>query len=364
MPGFEPVVPSIRQLRALGTSAGRELGWGLRAVGAERALWRARAEAIPDPVLRRDAVEAADKGRSLVDGAALFWTLPSRRSPELHRLLVAFQTLLSFLDVVLEREAAGPDGRPGAWMWLVREALDADASPPDQHIREVVGDDGGYLDALVGTCRQGCAALPGYRDARPLLLREAARSEVFETEHDRDPARRTARLEALAAARFGAVGDPTWWELTGGAGSLLTAMAVLALAADERSSAADLARAADAYVWVGSAGALLDSYADRTEDARTGAHNWFTYYPTPADAAARTAELVSRAIREAAALRHGDRHVVIVACMVALALSSASVRTPEARASSGRIAQAGGPMTRLLVPFLRAWRLAYREPSG
>jgi tetraprenyl-beta-curcumene synthase len=364
MSGSHPVLPPVRQLGKLGTSAGRELGWGLRAVGAERALWRAHAEAIPDPVLRRDAVGAADKGRSLVDGAALFWTLPPRRSSELHRLLVAFQTLLSFLDVALERESASPDGRLGAWMWLVREALDADAPAPDERIREVVGDDGGYLGALIGACRQGCSALPGYRDARPLLLREAARSEAFELEHDRDPTRRAARLEALAAQRFGAVGDATWWELTGGAGSLLAAMAVLALAADERSTAGDLARAADAYVWVGSAGALLDSYADRADDARTGAHNWFTYYPTPDDAAARTVVLVDRAVREAAALRHGDRHVVIVACMVALALSSASVRTPEARGCSNRIARAGGPMTRLLIPVLRAWRLAYREPSG
>jgi tetraprenyl-beta-curcumene synthase len=361
MPRVDPAPLTVRQLRALTTSAGRELGWGLRAVKAELATWTARAHTIPDATVRADVLQGMREGRSLVDGAALFWTLPSRRRPELLRMLVAFQTLLNFIDIALERDARGSEGCPRNWTWLARDALDVDGPPPDRAIGDAVGDDGGYLCALVLACRHGCATLAHYGKARGLLLREAGRARGFEIEHDRDPVRRMAKMKALAAAEFRATTEITCWELTGGTSSLLTAMAVLGTAADEESTDDDLQRAADAYVWVASAAALLDSYVDQVDDAVNHAHNWFDYYPGPEEAALRACELVERALRETAALRNGERHVVIVTSMTALALSSDTARS--LRASTSRLADHGGTMTKLLVPVLRAWRIAYDQRS-
>jgi tetraprenyl-beta-curcumene synthase len=364
MSGSNPAPMTVRQLRALAVSAARELRWGLWSVKAELAMWRARAEAIPDPSTRRYALAAMEDGRALVDGAALFWTLPGRRRPELLRLLAAFQTLLNFIDLALEREARGPEQRPRSWIWLAREALDITRPPPIEKIeRAVGGDDGGYLCALVLACRAGCSALPHYASARPLLLREADRARAFEIEHDRNAPRRLAMMEAYAEQAFGEVHDATWWELAGGASSLLTAMALLGLAGDERTTPEDLREAADAYVWVASAAALLDSYVDQPADALTGAHNWFDYYSTQADATRRTTQLLRRAVIESSALRNGERHVVIVTSMAALALSSDTARSRPRQADTATLARSGGCTTRALIPILRAWRLAYQRTA-
>jgi tetraprenyl-beta-curcumene synthase len=359
----DPTPVTAQQLRALTVSAGRELVWGLCEVKAEASLWRTRANAIPDPSTRDYALEALDEGRVLVDGAALFWILPPRRRLDLLRLLVALQTLLNFLDLVLEREARGPGRRPGSWMWLAREALDLTRPPPDREIQARLGDDGGFLSALVMACRGGCATLPNYQHARVLLVREATRSRAFEIEHDRDEPRRSATMQAHVAQHFSDVTGISWWELVGGASALLTAMVVLALAADEATTPEDLLQAADAYVWVASAAALLDSYVDRPADVSSGAHNWFDYYPTDAHAAQRAAELLQGAVSRISALRNAERHVVIVGSMAALWLSSDTARRTDLREVTAAMARSGGGMTRLLIPILRAWRMAYRRTS-
>ncbi|MDB5862194.1 MAG: hypothetical protein JWQ76_5883, partial [Ramlibacter sp.] len=124
----DPAPVTARQLAALGRSATLELGWGLRAVRHELKGWRTRALAISDPVVRRDAIAAQEDKRVLVDGAALFWTLPRRRSRELLRLLVAFQTLANYLDNASERAAAAGEADAGTAAVLVA-ALDVGAAP-------------------------------------------------------------------------------------------------------------------------------------------------------------------------------------------------------------------------------------------
>jgi tetraprenyl-beta-curcumene synthase len=355
--GLDPGSLSIGQLFTLTRCATRELGWGLRAVQSEVAHWRALALTVPDPAVRHFAVNATTKRRSLVDGVALFWILPSRRRPGLVRLLVALQTLLNFLDDVLERGAQGPTGRPESWMGVAVDALDVGGARTSYP----AADDGGFVGALIQTCREQCGLLPHYPTARKLLLREARRARAFEIEHDRDPSRRMATMREFVWREYGTISDITCWEVTGGASSMLSAMAVLALSADDDTVSADLEAAANAYMWVASAAALLDSYVDQFDDAETGDHNWLRYYPSADASVYRTATLIDRAIHEVAALRHGDRHMVIVTSMLAMYLSSDTARSARLMASTQTFAAHGGAMTRLLIPILRAWRIAYGE---
>lgn len=359
----DPAPLTTRQAVALGSGAGRELAYGLRAVRAELRIWSARAAAIPDAALRAIVLQGMEEGRALVDGAALFWTVPRRRSDDLLRALVALQTLLNVLDILLESDARRL-GRPRRWMWLAAYALDAHGPPlPGDIINNELGGDGGYFAALVATCRDACRALPSYPAARDTLLREARRAVSFEIEHEPDPVRRLTTMRRWAGSHFDDA-DLTSWELAGGASSLLSAMAVLAVASDPGIGAERMRRVADAYVWVASTGALLDSYADIEADKHSGAHNWFAYYDSAGQAAGRTATLLSGAIERVHALPAGERHVVIVGGMAALFLSGDAARRPEWRATTAALARSGGTLTRVLVPILRAWRIAYGRRTG
>jgi tetraprenyl-beta-curcumene synthase len=355
-----PAPLSISQLSALGAGAARELGWGLGSVRTELDGWRTRASAIPDPSLRSDALRAQAEKRVLVDGAALFWTLPRRRQPELLRLLVAFQTLANLIDHTSERAARGDGAERASSILLLLDAVDIDR-PLVGYDAEPPVADGGYVHALVQACRAGCATLPHYRAVREMLLREVNRARSFDIEHDPDEGRRAERMKQFADCEFGDTTDGMWWELTAGASSLLTAIVLLALATDEQMTKHDLRRAVDAYAWAARVSALLDNYIDQFDDATSGAHNYLAYYPATEVAVHRMSVLVDRTLREVGALRNGERHLVIVASMIAMFLSSDSARSRSLRGSTRALAAHGGALTRLLMPILRAWRVAYGQ---
>ncbi|HYM56262.1 MAG TPA: DUF2600 family protein [Solirubrobacteraceae bacterium] len=352
----DPIPLSARQLCALFAAAVRELAWGLRAVSREIRCWQSRALTIPDGPIREDALETLSSKRTNIVGAALFWILPERRDPRLLRLLVAYETILEFLDNVHERAPDEPNGRQ-LHRALV-DALDPSAPISDYYRYHPWKDDGGYLRALVETCREGCLSLPRYADVRSLVLLGASRCGGAQTlNHEPDPARCAAALRAWAETELGGEPEANWWELTAAASSSLGVHALLALAASP--GCRDCAAVNAAYVpWICALSTILDSYVDQAGDVVNGEHSYIAYYPTHEAAVGRIRELIRRSAYEARRLPNGHRHGVIAACMVAMYLSNDSVRTPALRATTSRLAKGGGSLTRLLLPILRLWRIA------
>jgi tetraprenyl-beta-curcumene synthase len=342
--------------------ATRELLWGLPAVSREIHTWRARAEAIPDKPLREDALHSITHKRDHVEGAALFWVLPRSRDRQLLRLLVAYQTIWDFLDNVSERCTSAANARQ--LHLALSEALDPDAPVSDYYRHHPWKDDGGYLRALVETCRASCAALPSYSRVRPYVLAGVALCAVQSANHDPDPERRDSALEAWAERESPRERGMEWFELTAAA-SGFTPHPLLALAAEPSFQEGDIARALAAYFpWVSLAITMLDSYADRLEDKASGNHSYISHYGDTDAAVKRLCEIVDRTAREARGLRNGHRHATVVACMVAMYLSRDGAYAPDMRAGTRTLASAGGSLTRLLLPLLRLWRAAYLQRAA
>ncbi len=142
---------------------------------------------------------SSDK-RANIDGAALFWTLPRVRSRELLRLLVAYEILADFLDCTSERAAHAGTANGRQLHRALIEALDPDLEVSDYYRYHPWARDGGYVRALVDTCRQICVRLPSYEAARPLLHRAACLTQVLALNHEPDPRRRDELLRAWAGA--------------------------------------------------------------------------------------------------------------------------------------------------------------------
>lgn len=359
---YDPAPLTVRQLRALAAAAARELAWGLAAVAREARNWKAQAVEIPDPLLRGDALDSLTRKRGHTDGAALFCTIPRARSPDLLRLLVAYEIIWDYLDCVNERGAsAGQDNGRQLHLALV-DALDLTRPISDYYEHHPQKHDGGYLRTLVEVCRESCRKLPSYWTIRPLLAREAFRAQVLATNHDLDPARRDADLRRWAADEFPTTSDATWYELTGAASASLTVHALLALGAEPECDGLGASRICAAYFpWISAATTMLDSYVDQVEDLANGDHSYVSHYPTPALANARIGELVERCLLEARSLHEGERHTVIAACMVAMYLSKDSAHTEALCEATTGFVRAGGSLTRLLLPVLRLWRIAYAQ---
>lgn len=358
-----PLRPS--QLRALVSVTARELVWGRSAVSQEIRHWRAQAARIPDPRLRANASEVLTRKRGNTDGAALFWTLARRRDRRLIRLLIAHEMIWDYLDEVSE-SAAGDDGGERNSRQLHRaivESLDPARPISDYYRFHPWTDDGGYLRSLVCTCRQVVRGLPSYQLARGFTLRDAERSQVQSLNHLSDPTRRDRALQTWAA-RECADDDLMWFEHTAAASAPLAIHALLALAAEPRATARDIADAYGVYFWVSLTTVMLDSYADQFEDAARGAHSYFAHYASDDVAVERLTESIRRSARGALELRNGERHAVLVACMIALYLSKSSARVPELRATTHELALAGGSLTRLLLPILGLWRVQHGQRTA
>ena len=355
----DPAPLGPRQAWALLAVASRELLWGLPAVSRELHLWRARAEAIPDRPLREDALESIAHKRDHAEGAALFWVLPKNRDRHLLRLLVAYQTTWDFLDNVSERGAGAGEVNGRQLHLALSEALDPGAPISDYYRYHPWKDDGGYLRTLVETCRASCEALPSYSCVRPHVLAGVRRCAVQSLNHNSDTDRRDAALEDWAVREFPGERTMRWFELTAAA-SAFTPHVLLALAAESSCEEGDIARALAAYFpWVSLAITMLDSYADRLEDLASGSHSYISHYGDADTAVQRLCEIVDRTAREARGLRNGHRHATLVACMVAMHLSRDGAYASDMRAGTQALAGAGGSLTRLLLPLVRAWRAAY-----
>jgi tetraprenyl-beta-curcumene synthase len=358
----DPLPLSPRQVWALLAAASRELLWGLPAVSREIHVWRDRALQIPEREIREDALGSIRHKRGHTDGAALFWILPHRRDLGLLRLLVAYELIWDFLDCLNERAAHEGTGNGRQLHKALVEALDPAAPISDYYRYHPWRDDGGYLRALVEACRSGCSALPSYGLVRPAVVREATRAQVLALNHDPDPGGRDASLRAWARREFAGERRLSWFELSGAASASLTIHAFLALASEPACSEHELDRTCAAYFpWMSAATTMLDSYVDQVEDLANGDHRYIAHYASGQLASERVCELVARSAREARRLRHGHRHAVIAACMVALYLSKDSARAPDMRASTDGFVRAGGSLTRLLLPILRLWRVAFAQ---
>jgi tetraprenyl-beta-curcumene synthase len=350
--------------------ASRELVVGLPTAAREMRRWRARAHAIVEPPLREDALNVLHRKRTHVDGSAMFSTLLPRHEPRLLRLLVAYQLLVDYLDYASERgQLAERDlsigERNGRTLHTgLRDALDAQSEMVKHYAWHPWSDDVGYLRALVIACRERTSSLPSHRLALPLAREESERAaEVLAINHIPDERRRDRELKAWVARRFPYEERLSWVEIAAAVSGALAIHALLTQAADPHTSSESIRRVHDVYLRrVALATAMLDSHADRLEDAASGGHSYVAHY------GARESVEVCRILKETMPavreLPHGSRHAILVGCMIAMYLSKDDARSPQLAAQTRALLDAGGPMVRRLLPALRAWRIFFSHKSA
>lgn len=311
--------------RLFATAAARYWFGVFPAVRSSQRRLLARAEAIPDPALRADALAAhRDKSANSEGLAALAILAPAERRTQLVRSLVAYQLMLDYLDGVSERPSDDPLANGLSLHRAFEVALDPEAPHEDYYAHAGAGDDDGYLEALIETCRAGLRELPSYPATRRALLHQA---------------RLCRESQALNhALRFTAVDDRIdewtrqtvsaadiepgfeWWELiAAAAASSLCVGALLVVAASPGASEADARQVESAYFpWASGLNAMLDSLVDLDEDPEEASH--VRRYESREHAAERLRTIAVGARARVSQLPDGQLHEAILAAMGALYL--------------------------------------------
>jgi tetraprenyl-beta-curcumene synthase len=312
-----------RETLAVVSALGAYLTTVLPRVRRELRRWRKLAEAIPDPERRRQALASLDEKAANVEAVAVFATLaPRRRCRAVLRAIVPLQAGIDYRDTL---EEAG---------------------------RQPVGDD--YLAALHAAWVGEIEKLPACSPVVACLRRAVDRCN--EGQRHTHAAAGPAGSEPLRiwAEGIGAPPAYRWWEVAAGACSSVAAHALIAAAADPRTTA-ETAELIDAAYNppVGALTVFLDDLVDRERDREAGEHSYLDYYGSSVEAAQRLGLIADRAAAAVAQLPRADRHAAILAGVAGFYLSAAEAQAPAAGPIRERLLRAGGPALRLITAFMR-----------
>ncbi|HXA54745.1 MAG TPA: DUF2600 family protein [Solirubrobacteraceae bacterium] len=311
------------------------------AARGELERWRDHALSIPDPALRIQALQKLASEGLNSEGATIFALLAPRANRRtLIRLIVAYQTMYDYLDAVNEEPSFSPL-RNGLQLHraLLNTIRHGDIQI-DYYANHVERDDGGYLAALVGTCRHTLNALPSRAAVTPALT--VAIRRCGEAQAHNHASAVGVRGQLIRWSENQAPGSKyLWWELAAGGVSSLALHALLAAAATPGVTSYEAQRIGAAYFpSVCAISALLDSLIDLERDANTTNHRFVANYASNDQAAERYAAIIVDAETQLSKLQQARRHKVLLMGVLGYYLSAREAHSEFAHAVTEKAANA------------------------
>ncbi len=317
--------------------------------------WKRRASAIPNETLRAQALHKLTGERLNPEAAAFFAILaPRRHRKQLIRLIVAFQVVYDYLDAINEAPQTA-SVQNGLWLHrALNDAVTAQPSAGDYYRYHPQKDDGGYINELVDVCRVEIARLQLQPALREILLGATERVGTAQTRNHAVRVDGQDQLVTWAGASSGR-DRYLWWELAAGGISSLGIHALFAAAASR--ATVDEARSVDAAYFppICAISALLDSLVDYADDTETNNPSFVGHYPAGV-AARRFGEITHEACTLLRPLKHGRRHVVLLAGIASFYLSAHEAHSPFAHPVMESTLDQLGPITRPILAVMRLMR--------
>lgn len=339
-------------------------------VGRHLHVWRAKAEKIPSPDLRAQALMSLQTKAFHSAGGGLYGLLAGERREEAIRFIVAYQTISDYLDNLCDRSVSlDPDDfrlLHTAMLHALTPESAAGSSPvgaPEEEadcyyrLREEQ-DDGGYLATLVATCRGVLSDLPDYGVIAPHLHELAAYYCDLQVFKHIQPDERIPVMQAWFADHREALPPMSWYEFSACSGSTLGIFALVAYALGQGCDAA-LARAVKEahFPWVQGLHILLDYLIDQAEDRDGGDLNFCAYYPNEAEMVARLSYFYSQANAGIAELPHPGFHRLINQGLLGIYGSDPKVRRQkQVSRAVRRLMRRGGVASCFFYLGCRAYR--------
>ena len=331
-------------------------------VRRELKRWELRARAIEDPERRALALSKLHAEGFHAEAAAMLATL----APRSHRgsvveAIVALELLFDYLDGLTERPSGDPladgDRLFGA---LVRAVVVPCAVTGETPERPVPDDgDGGYLNELSRAVSAALARLPAVtavaRDAR----RIAARSGQAQTRMHAAAQLGTAQLRQWATAEADGTGL-CWRELAAGAASsVLVLHALIAAAADPRTTPESATELAAAYLSTCVVLTLLDGLVDYEHDTLgdgTRAPSYLDLYEDRPELPDVLGHATRRAALQVRALPNGAHHAMILVGVIAYYGSAPGAEGALAQPVIARLRRELAPLISPTLAIMRSWR--------
>ncbi|MBJ6359835.1 tetraprenyl-beta-curcumene synthase family protein [Paenibacillus sp. GCM10012307] len=310
--------------------------------------WTRRAEAIPDRELRTQALASIASKKFHCQGGAVYAAASLNNRHVLTPLIVALQTISDYLDNLCDRSTSlDPDDFRLLHQSML-DAVDLDATPRDYYALRREHDDGGYLLALVETCRGSIAQLPSYLQVkRQVIDLVGLYADLQVHKHIRKDLREPRLLKWWEEKRH-SYPHLQWNEFAAATGSTLGMFMLFLAAAHTGLQQKDADMIRDAYFpHVCGLHILLDYLIDQEEDRQGGDLNFCNYYVNQSEMVNRIGNIVQNAREDVRVLPAAPFHRMVIEGLLALYLSDPKVRKQRDVKRISRQLMRKSPLTRV-----------------
>jgi len=328
--------------------------------------WIDQARKIPNPELQKQALASIAGKTFHCEGGGIYGLLAGDRYREAIRFIVAYQTISDYLDNLCDRSTSLDPADFRILHTSMQHALTPGAKLDDYYRFRDEQDDGGYLAALVMTCQEVLAGLPGYKLIAPHLHELADYYCALQVYKHIRREERVPLMQAWFDEQKKALPPMAWYEFAACSGSTVGIFCLVAHACHQDCTALLVRNITDAYFpWVQGLHILLDYLIDQDEDRRGGDLNFCSYYHDYREMVARLSHFYKQANLSISALPYARFHRLINQGLLGIYCADKKVcRQKEVRMAARKLVFLGGGVG--LFFYLICWlyrRMAASDPQ-
>lgn len=320
--------------------------------------WKERALTIPDPELKRQAETSIETKTFHCEGGALLGLLAGDHYQDAIEFIVAYQTLSDYLDNLCDRSTSQDPQDFRALHESMLHALNPEAPLAAYYRHRLEQDDGGYLAALVQTCRKVLERLPDYTPGAKAVRELAGIYIDLQVHKHVRKDERLPRLEAWFADHKENLPPMAWYEFAACAGSTLGIFCIISQLFNPSTTAKLVYDIKKAYFpWVQGLHILLDYLIDQEEDRAGADLNFCSFYQDNEELVSRLSHFYNQAQMSVALLPNTKFHQLINRGLLSIYLADEKVsRQKDVRIIAQKLLRLGGAETLFFYWHCRIYR--------
>lgn len=326
--------------------------------------YKQHARAIRDPTLQAIALDKLNDQRFHAQVAATLATLaPRAHRDNATKAIVAIEVMYDYLDGLTEQPTPDPlaDGRRLTQVFTDAVGVNRPPTGDYYYALRAHTDDDGYLQALLADARQAFAQLPSAGAITAVAERCTARFAEAQIRAHAIPQLGSAQLQEWATGQAAGTGLG-WLEYFAGATSTVLGLhAMIAAAANPRTTPHDAAQIDTLYLYIGVIVTMLDSVIDYERDlSATGQPGYTRYYHDTDELLQGLTNAARQVMTRAHTTPDAAHHVMTLTGVVAFYTSAPTATSPFAAAAITHIQHELRPLITPTLLVMRAWRAAKR----
>ncbi|GHH97363.1 tetraprenyl-beta-curcumene synthase family protein [Neobacillus kokaensis] len=299
----------------------------LPAVHQELAYWKSRAEEIPNPELRKQALASIEHKTFHCEGGAILALTANNHYKQAIKFIVAYQTISDYLDNLCDRSTSLDPEDFAALHESMSDALVLQADKKNYYRLREDQDDADYLYDLSETCRACLRELEHYELIKDYLQELCQYYCDLQIHKHVKKEERVPRLEKWFQHYQDELPEMEWYEFSACSGSTLGIFCLISYAMRNDFTASDALNIRNGYFpYIQGLHILLDYFIDQEEDKAGGDLNFCFYYENQETLFNRLKHFVAEADKHTEMLPHKRFHQLINRGLLGIYLSDSKVR--------------------------------------